>query len=80
MAERFDKGSSQPETGNAHLELLTEPYVSLSTHTALVIQPSTSKFANEQTTLVVANTATLAKNLSKFSCAANFCTYVLPTS
>ena len=33
------------------LQLLTEPYVSLSTHTALVIQPPNPKLASEQITL-----------------------------
>ena len=35
--------------GNRPLQLLTEPYVNLSIHTALVIQPPNSILANEQT-------------------------------
>ncbi len=34
--------------GNRPLQLLTEPYVNLSIHTALVIQPPKSKLASEQ--------------------------------
>ena len=35
--------------GNRPLQLLTEPYVNLSIHTALVIQPANSILVNEQT-------------------------------
>lgn len=42
--------------GNLPLQLLTEPYVNLSTHTALVIQPPISKLADEKTTWIFANT------------------------
>ena len=45
--------------GNLPLQLLTEPYVILSHHTALVIQPSNSKLSSEQTAQEIAYTTPL---------------------
>ena len=56
--------------GNFPLQLLTEPYVNLSTHPALVIQPPSSKLANEQITKEIGCKACEAIALLAFSGAA----------
>ena len=45
----LQRRSSKPR--ESHPQLLTEPYVNLSIHTALVIQPPNSTHASEQITM-----------------------------
>ena len=65
--------------GNLPLQLLTEPYVNLSIHTALVIQPPNAKHANEKTIRDLANTIPVTNEQNVFYAVADAYTYALPT-
>jgi hypothetical protein len=61
-------------------QLLTEPYVNLSAHTALVIQRSISKFASEQTATVIDDTTLATTFLISSYDASEAYVFALPTS
>ena len=76
--EALCHGSSQPKRPPP--QLLTEPYVNLSAHTALVIQPPISKFASEETATVIDDTTPVTTFLISSYDASEAYVFALPTS